>query len=103
MNKKRLKPKERRDLILDAAIEVSIGKGYDNTNQHDIANHAGISPSLVIHYFRTMTQLRRAVMREAIKREIPEIVAQGLIKQDQHAKKAGEALKQKAADYLVGL
>lgn len=42
---------DKRDLIIDAALEVFCEKGYANSRMADIAKRAGVSYGLVYHYF----------------------------------------------------
>jgi len=100
-NKKRETPAARKGQILLAAVELAKEVGYNKMTRDDIAIKAGVSMGLVTHYFETMIQLRRDVMRYARNNDIPEIIAQGIANQDKHAKKAPEALKQKAIELLV--
>ncbi len=58
----------------------------------NVAAIAHCSPALVSHYFPTMPQLKRAVMREAIRIKDAKIVAFGLMNQDEQARKAPEEL-----------
>lgn len=99
--KKRLAPTERRDAILTAAIELARRDGYNQITRDNIAKHAEVAAGLVTHYFNTMTQLRRAIIRAAITGEILEIIAQGLASGDPHAHRAPPELKQKALDSLM--
>lgn len=101
MSKKRKNPEARKDEILKAAVELAVEVGYNTMTRDAIAIHAGVSMGLVTHYFETMVQLKRAVIRAAITQEIPEIIAQGLANKDDHAKKAPEALKQQAIELIA--
>lgn len=100
--KTRVNPILRRENILIAAVELARENGYNKITRDDIAERAGVSMGLVTHYFETMVQLRRAVMRHAIQFEIVEIIAQGLANKDDHARKAPEELKKQAVDKLLG-
>jgi AcrR family transcriptional regulator len=71
--------------------------GYHAITRDDVALEAGVSCALVTHYFGTIRGLRLEVMTEAIAREIPEIVANGLATGDSLAQSAPTALKEKAA------
>ena len=102
-NKKRQKPDVRKDQILIAAVELAKEVGYNKMTRDAIAIKAGVSMGLVTHYFETMNQLRRDVMRYARKHEIPAIIAQGLVNNDQHARKAPPELKNKAAELIASL
>jgi AcrR family transcriptional regulator len=47
----------RRDQMLRAAVEVIIERGYADSRIADVAERVGISPALVIYYFKTKQQL----------------------------------------------
>lgn len=56
---------ERRNQILDAALEVFASKGFGHATNKDIATAAGIkSPGLIYHYFEDQEALLKAVMQE---------------------------------------
>lgn len=97
----RMTPTDRKAAILSAAM-VAAGKlGFGNIRQKDIADAAECGHGTVTLYWRTMGQMRRAIMREAIKTHNVKIVAQGLGINDPDAKKAPPELKQKAAAFLA--
>ena len=96
--RQRLKPEVRRDQILNAAIHVATVDGFDNMTRDKIALQADVATGLVNHAFNTMTQLRRAVMRAAVNRELLSIIACGLASGDSVAHDAPEWLKRKAID-----
>ena len=95
--RKRLEPGKRKDEILDAALALAKAQGYQSVTLEAIANKAQCSNGTVVHYFGTMTQLRRAVMRAAINRGELQIVAQGLAARDAQALNAPDELKERAA------
>ncbi len=94
-------PTLRRAQILQAAMAVAVKVGYQKATRGMIASEAGITGGLITHYFGTMTQLKRALMRAAIQNETLEIIAQGLANGDDHARKAPAELKTKAATLLA--
>lgn len=94
-------PALRHDQILNAAIEVAKKKGYNKLTRPDVSEAAGVSLSLITYYFETMNQLKRDIMRAAVKRGVVEIVAQGLVNKDRHALKASKELKTKAAHLIA--
>src|SRR3984885_15679334 len=55
---------QRRAQMLHAALEVISERGYADTRIADVAERAGVSPALVIYYFKTKDQL----LTEAIRR-----------------------------------
>jgi|SRR5208282_5843763 len=89
----RMKPKDRQAIILDAAVRMSRNYGYQNVTRADVAGAAECSEALVSNYFGTMVQLRRAVVRAAIKQRDHAIILQAIAANDPHAKKIPTELK----------
>ena len=100
MTQQRLPKGERRAELLKAALELAESQGVDKVTQAEVARRVGVTHALVIHYFGTVTQLRRDVMRAAVKQRIVPIVARGIALGDAHALKADEALRTLAAKHL---
>lgn len=100
MKQKRLKPDIRKEEILVAALKLAASSGYTNITRNEIAEKAGISGSAVQYHFGTMTQLRTELMRYAVKRRHPRVVAQGLATRNRHALKADDELKQLAKETI---
>lgn len=101
VKKRRANPEHRKQQILNAALTVAKNSGLNKTTKQSIAEAAGISVSLVGHYFKTVPQLKRAIMRAAISQGIIEIVAEGLTSKDPHARKAPKELKTRAAQLIA--
>jgi AcrR family transcriptional regulator len=53
----------RKEQMLRAALEVICERGYPDTRIADVAERAGISPALVIYYFKTKDQLLTEAIR----------------------------------------
>jgi AcrR family transcriptional regulator len=53
----------RREQLLRSALEIIVTRGYADTRIADVAEHAGISPALVIYYFKTRDQLLTEALR----------------------------------------
>lgn len=53
---------QRREQLLKAALEVITERGYPETRITDVAERAGVSPGLVIYYFKTRDQLLTEAM-----------------------------------------
>ena len=96
-------PKQRKAQIMEAALTLARRNGFESVRMEGIANEAGCVNGLVVHYWGTMSQLRRAIMREAVRIEDLQLVAQGLAVGHPAARKAPQALKEQAAAYLVGV
>ena len=54
---------QRREQMLRAALEVIAERGYADTRISDVAERIGISPALVIYYFKTKDQLLTDAIR----------------------------------------
>jgi AcrR family transcriptional regulator len=54
---------QRREQMLRAALEVIADRGYADTRISDVAERIGISPALVIYYFKTKDHLLTAAIR----------------------------------------
>lgn len=101
MSGKRLDPKQRTQQILSAAVKVAKRNGYLNITREDVAAEAGCSIGLVTLRFQTMTQLKRAVIRHAVKEQVLEVIAQGIVAKDAHALRAPEELRKQAVAALA--
>lgn len=91
MERKRLKPALRKEAILNAAIELAEADGLQRITRDRVAAAAGVSMGLVSHYYKTVPQLRRDIMRRAISQDCYGVIAQGLILRDKHALKIPKA------------
>lgn len=97
----RLKPQDRKELIIDAALKVaSRPGGWSSMTREAVAKAAEVSDALVSLHFGTMIQFRRSVMRAAIAREVLPVIAQGVAMWDKTALKADASLKKKAIESL---
>src|SRR5579875_3824593 len=56
---------QRRQQMLQAALDVIAERGYPDTRITDVAQRAGASPALVIYYFKTRDHLLTEAMRYA--------------------------------------
>src|SRR5258708_28478020 len=56
---------QRREQMLQAALEVIAERGYAETRIADVAERAGTSPALVIYYFKTRDQLLTEALRHS--------------------------------------
>jgi len=88
------------ETVLTAALSVAEVKGYTRMTRECIAVAAAVSPALVSLRLGTMVELRRAVMRAAVKRRNIAVVAQGLAAGDPHAQRADASLKAEVAAFV---
>lgn len=91
----------KRQAILDAALELAAVHGYQWFTKTMVAEATGESATQVNRVFGTLVELKREVLREAVRVGRAEVVAQGLADRHEIAMGAPEALKQKAAAFLV--
>ncbi|MGJ0509088.1 MAG: TetR/AcrR family transcriptional regulator [Methylocystis sp.] len=98
---KRLGPDVRRGELLDIALDMAESLGLEQIRRDDIAKKAGVANGLVTHYFSTMTQLKRAVVRAAIERKILPVIAQALALKHPEALKAPDELRNAALASLA--
>ena len=89
----RMAPKDRKAEVLEAAIRTASKVGWRRMTRADIAAEAGTSDALVSTRLGTMEAIRKTVMREAVKRSIAPVVAQGLAERNPIAMKASDELK----------
>lgn len=99
----RRKVEERKRSILQAALQVAeMRGGWSKMTREQVARQADCAEAAVSHYFGTMTEFRRTVMRQAVAVKNLSIIAQGLAAGDKHAAKIDADLKQKAISTLAG-
>ncbi len=55
---------DRREQIIDAAMQVFSQKGFARSTNKDIAQEAGITPGLIYHYFESKDALLMVVIEE---------------------------------------
>ncbi len=63
--RRRLGPAQRREQLLDAAVELAAGRDLSLLSVQDIAAHAGVSEGLLYHYFPTKEALLAAAVQRA--------------------------------------
>ena len=97
----RLPANARKQQIIDEAVRASGTYGYLNVTRQMIADHLGIAPGLVSHYCGQMDELRDKIMREAVRRELLRIVAEGVINKHPVAQRARRELKARALASLT--
>lgn len=87
--------------ILEAAISLAKADGYQWITRQAVAHRARCSVGSVNNAFGRMIELKRAVMRAALERELIDIIAQGLADGSPIAATASADLKQKASAFIA--
>lgn len=101
MKQRRLKPADRRQEILVAALKLAIKLGYEKVGRERIAEAIGITGTGIQYHFKTIKKLKQSLMLYAIESECLHVIAQGLVRGDVYAKKAPLALRRKALNYIL--
>lgn len=82
--------------FLAAALDEAKRGSYQTVTREQIASACDVPPSLIHYHMGTMPELRRKVMREAVRVECLPVIAQGLAMKDRQALKASEELRARA-------
>lgn len=93
---------DRDNRILNAAMDLAKDNGYQWITRDAVAELAGVSPATVSNVFGTMRGLKRAVLREAVKRADVAIILQGLGDRHPIVMDAPESVRQAAVASLAG-
>ncbi|MFA7482815.1 MAG: TetR/AcrR family transcriptional regulator [Vulcanimicrobiota bacterium] len=74
--RKRLPPAERKQQLLESAMELFCKRGVDATTMHELADYAGVSYGLFYHYFTSKDEvLNTAVRQTTVLPQIEEFLA----------------------------
>ncbi|WP_077042131.1 TetR/AcrR family transcriptional regulator [Rhodococcus sp. MTM3W5.2] len=71
----RLPPAERRDQVLDAAVEVTGRSGLHELNMEAVAAEAGVGKPVLYNVFRTRAELVAALLEREHRRAIEQVMA----------------------------
>lgn len=96
----RLKPADRTEQLLAAALRLASKHGLANITRAQIAEYAEVAPSLVSARLGTMEALRRSVMRAAVAQEVLPVIAEGVATRNKYALKAAPSLIERALGSL---
>lgn len=99
--RKRLKADVRKDQILNAAIILAMRVGYTQMSRAQVAEEAQCSEASVTHYFTNMHQLRKYLMRHAVKNNLLGIIGQGVAHKDPIALRVSNEIQKQAVASLV--
>jgi AcrR family transcriptional regulator len=71
-----------KDSLLDAALFLAEKFGYQRVTREQIALHADVATGTVTNYLGTMKQLRRTLVRHAVRTGNRRVIAQAVVAQD---------------------
>lgn len=86
-------PAVRKEQILAVALVLAEADGYQRVTRDEIAHAAGLSGPTVQYHFGTMAQLRRDLMRYAIRRNSLRVIGQGVASGDAQTAKLSEEVR----------
>lgn len=98
--RERKEPAERKQEILEVAIKLAKDIGYSHLTRNEVARQANVAYGLVTAYFKNIDNLKRSVIKEAIKQEIIQIIAQALAHKEPLTNKLNPNLREKVIRYL---
>lgn len=82
--------------VLTAACAVAEDRGLSHVTKRVVALRAGVATGTVINAFGSMDALREEVLREAVRRPMLSVLAEGIIAGHEIARAAPGDLKQQA-------
>ena len=97
---KRMKPDDRKEKILLAAMALSVDVGYKHVTRLTIAKKAQVHESLINHYFGTINELRRSIVKAAVDSENYDIIAQCIVMGDNTGVVIPQELIESVTSYL---
>ena len=97
----RMDPFNRKEQILQTAIQISLEKGYRQLTRRAVANRMHCASSLINHYYEDIDNLRAAVLRAAIEKEIIPIVAENFAMKGTETIGLSPTLVEKVVHYLT--
>lgn len=86
--------------MIDAALKRAEAVGFANLTRNEVADACGISPALVSGRFGTFTEMKRDILRAAVKKESLGVIAYALAVGHPICKKISPELKARASAHL---
>lgn len=87
-------PADRRQELLDAALQVFAGKGYHAATNADIARAAGVTPAALYYYFASKEDLFREALAERARQLRPALARlMGEVSAEEPARKLTEVIR----------
>lgn len=94
---------ERKQQLLNIAVDVAEKAGCDGLNARNLAEKAGVSYSLVCLHFPSIKNLYESVFKEAIRVENLGVIAQGIEYEFPILQEIPAPLREKAVLYQKGV
>lgn len=97
---RRMKPYERKEQILDSAVDLTTKHSYMSLTAEDVAERAECGRATIYHYWGSFDNLIDAVILKGIVDKIPKIIAEAIINSHPFVRKLHYTLRRKAAEYV---
>lgn len=91
---------DRKGQLLAAGVTAARSLGWYKVTRKHIAEVTGTAPSLTNYYFPSKSELRDAIMEEAVIKGVVSVVAEGLVYGHPAATAAPAPLRAKAEAYV---
>lgn len=99
--KRRKKPDVRKGEIIEAGLKLAEEIGVMNINRTNVGKRADVAAPTISYHFGTADQMRRAVMRHALKVKNLKVLADVIVAKDAFAEKIPSAVKAEALGHLL--
>lgn len=100
--RKRYRPRERRESLLDTYQRLIEKHGFGAVNCAQVANAEGVATSLIFHYFQSAEGFKRELFRRALRQHNVDLVATGLANGHLNKSELSPGLRKAVAKRLVG-
>ena len=91
----------RREQFVQAALRLAKRDGFESIDKPAIAKEIGLTESLMYHYFKSVKDVRVAVMQRAVHQKIVPIVARGIALGYACARNCDDKLKDAAVKHML--
>lgn len=92
---------DRKQSILDGAVKLAQRQHYATITRDQLASACDVAGALINHYFGTIEKLRDEIVKEAVRREVLRVVAQGIIAKHPATRRASLDLRRRALASLT--
>lgn len=97
----RMNPSARKQQILNTAVDIAIEFGLRQLTRRAVANRMQCASALINHYFDGIENLRAAVLKTAIEKEVIPILAENFVAWGRETSELPQHLKDKVIRYIT--
>lgn len=96
----RMEAEDRRAQLIAAGLDVAEEVGWYKVTRRAVAEKTSTAEALINRYFGNKDGFRDELMKEAVKRKLVPVIAEGLMYMSEPALKAPQKLRKEAQEYL---